>query len=243
MTEQAVAHGMTMLEHGADWLDVGGESTRPCSRPVSAEEEARRVVPVIEALHERRPDAILSIDTSKSSVAGQALRAGAAVVNDVSGLRDPNMAATVVEYDAELVIMHMRGTPDTMQQDTHYDKLLAEIDAALLCGIERAMAAGMPKERIILDPGIGFGKALEDNAVLIQHLQRWQLGGHRVMIGASRKSFIGQLTNEPDPQQRLAGSLGAALAAAENGADILRVHDVKETRDALTVFHACRRTV
>lgn len=241
-TDAAVARGIEMIDEGADWIDIGGESTRPGADPVSAGEEAERVVPVITRLLAALPDVVVSIDTSKAEVADRALAAGARVVNDVTGLEDPNMAGVVAKHGAELVIMHMRGTPRSMQSNTDYVDLIREIEEALRAKTAKAVAAGVPNHRVILDPGIGFGKAPSDNARLIQHVGRWKAEGHRVMIGASRKSFLGHLTGVTDPDGRLAGSLGAALAAAANGADILRVHDVKETRDALVVFEACRRT-
>ena len=242
LTEGAVARGLEMAGEGAHWIDVGGESTRPGALAVSAEEETARVVPVIRALASALPEHLLSIDTSKASVAEAALEAGAHIVNDVTGLEDPDMAHTVARYGAHLVVMHMRGTPRSMQANTTYQDLLGDIERALHEKTAIAHKAGIPHEHIVLDPGIGFGKAPEDNALLIQHVQRWKSRGHRVMIGASRKSFLGHLTGVAEPKSRLAGSLGAALAAAANGADILRVHDVKETRDALVVFEACRRT-
>jgi len=242
LTEQAVARGLQMAHEGAHWIDVGGESTRPGAHAVSEQDEAARVVPVVESLVRRLPDHIVSVDTSKAAVADKVLGAGAHVINDVTGLEDPEMAATVARHEAELVIMHMRGTPRSMQTNTDYHDLLGEIEEALMAKAAKAAKAGIPAHRLVLDPGIGFGKAPTDNALLIQHVQRWKAQGHRVMIGASRKSFLGHLTGVADPGARLAGSLGAALAAAVNGADILRVHDVKETRDALVVFEACRRT-
>jgi len=241
-TQRAIERGLQMAGEGATWIDVGGESTRPGAQSVTPEEEAERVVPVVQTLAHALPRHVVSVDTSKASVARRALEAGARVINDVTGLEDPDMATVVAHYEADLVIMHMRGTPRSMQSNTDYNDLLGEIEEALMAKVALAREAGIPAHRVILDPGIGFGKAPKDNVTLIQQVQRWKAHGHRVMIGASRKSFLGQLTGVSDPKKRLAGSLGAALAAAENGADILRVHDVKETRDALTVFQACRRT-
>jgi dihydropteroate synthase len=237
--QRAIEHGLQLLEEGADWLDVGGESTRPGAAPVPVEEELRRVIPVLQGLARQRPGAVLSVDTSKVAVAEQAIEAGATVINDVSGLSDAAMAPLAARHGVTLVIMHMRGQPATMQQDTGYDDLVGEVAAFLAERAGAALRAGVPRERVVLDPGLGFGKHPDDNPALVQAVPTFRALGFPVLIGASRKSFIGRLTGTQRAQDRLFGSVGAALAAARFGADLLRVHDVRATRDALRVFLAC----
>ncbi|MCO4743565.1 MAG: dihydropteroate synthase [Proteobacteria bacterium] len=234
----AVAHGHRLFEEGAQWLDVGGESTRPGAEPVSPSEEMRRVVPVIEGLVSAVPNAIVSVDTRRAVVAEAALNAGARIVNDVSALDDPPMAELVASRGAQVVLMHMRGQPKTMQQKTQYVDLMGEIETHLLERARRLEVMGMARDRIVLDPGVGFGKALEANPSLIAAVPRLRGHGYRVLIGASRKRFIGALTGVGVASERVHGSVGAALAAAARGADILRVHDVAATRQALQVFMA-----
>ncbi|MCB9687001.1 MAG: dihydropteroate synthase [Alphaproteobacteria bacterium] len=239
--DRAVAHGLRLAEEGAAWIDVGGESTRPGSVSVGADEQIRRVAPVIEALARRLPsDVVISVDTADAAVATAALAAGARAVNDVGGLRDPGVARAVAEASAELVVMHARGTPATMQRDTTYEDLVGEVEAFLRDRIACATALGVDRQRIVVDPGLGFGKAMEDNPRLVAAVPRFKALGHRVMIGASRKAFVGRLTGVERAEDRLHGSVGAALAAAEAGADLLRVHDVLATRQALVVYAACR---
>jgi len=234
----AVERGLQMLDDGADMVDVGGESTRPGSHPVDSSEELERVVPVIEALHRRVPQALISVDTNKAEVADAALDAGAAVINDISGLTfDPSMAALAARRDAGLVLMHIRRRPAEMQRDPAYADVVEDVAAFLTDALSRALAAGVDEERIALDPGIGFGKTLEHNLALINRLDRLHRLGRPVLAGLSRKSFIGALLGN-EPGARLAGSLGAAVAAAVHGAHLLRVHDVKETVEALKVAEA-----
>ena len=235
-----IEHGLRLLDEGADWLDVGGESTRPGAPPVPPEEELRRVLPVLAGVARHRPGAILSVDTSKAEVAARAIEAGASVVNDVTALRDPEMAGLVARTGVTLVLMHMRGDPTTMQSDTRYGDLVAEIRAFLAERAEVAIAAGVPRDRILVDPGLGFGKAPLDNPRLVAAIPSFRSLGHRVVIGASRKSFVGRLSGVSRPEDRVHGSIGAALAAVEAGADVLRVHDVAATRQALAVYTACR---
>jgi dihydropteroate synthase len=241
--DTAIDHGLRLLDEGADWLDIGGESTRPGSAPVDAPEELRRVIPVIAGLAKRRPRAVLSVDTSKAEVARAAIDAGATVVNDVTALGDDAMAGLVARTGVTLVLMHMRGQPATMQRDTGYVDLVAEIRGYLGDRAAIALAAGIPRERILVDPGLGFGKDPADNPRLVKATPEFRSLGHRVVIGASRKSFVGKLTGVTRPQDRVYGSIGAALAAAEAGADVLRVHDVRATREALAVYCACRGEV
>ena len=235
----AVAHGVALWSEGADWLDVGGESTRPGAEPVPVDEELRRVVPVIAGLRAAVPDAVLSIDTRRAAVAEAALGAGASVVNDVSACADPAMAGVVARAGAWLVLMHMRGDPSTMQQHTDYADLVGEVGAHLAERAAWAVDQGVRPERIVLDAGLGFGKALADNPRLIAATPALRALGFPVMVGASRKRFIGALTGVQDASARVFGSVGAACAAMAAGADILRVHDVAATIQALRVMRAC----
>jgi len=240
---RALEHGTSLFEQGADLLDIGGESTRPGAPPVDAEEESRRVVEVIRELRHRHPGRVLSVDTSKAAVAARAIEAGAEVVNDVSSLRDPGMVGVCADSGVDLVLMHMRGDPRSMQRDTNYKDLIGEIRGYLVDKMELAVAGGVCAQRITLDPGIGFGKAWGDNPRLIAGLEQFRSLGAPVLVGASRKRFIGALTGQEIAGDRVFGSVGAALAATEAGADILRVHDVAATREALAVFLPCRHTV
>jgi dihydropteroate synthase len=237
----AVDHALRLLDEGADALDFGGESTRPGADPEGADEEIARVVPVIRAVRAARPGATLSVDTAKASVARAAIEAGADWVNDVTALADPAMAPLCAEAGVTVVLMHLRGTPRTMQANTVYADLLGEVEAALRVRVDHALAAGVRPERVLVDPGVGFGKTGADNAALIRAVPRWKALGHGVLIGASRKRFIGELTGVAEPADRVAGSVGAALAAAAVGADWLRVHDVAATRQALAVYRAVLR--
>ncbi len=238
--DRAVEQGLRMIDEGADILDVGGESTRPGSDPVNAAAEMKRVVPVISGLR-RSTDLPISIDTQKAVVAEAAIEAGADIVNDVSALRhDPQMGPLVSEKRVSVVLMHMRGTPKTMQASPGYDEVVEEVRSELSDYAEAAKRAGIRPDRIILDPGIGFGKRQKDNIALIRELPRLVALGYPLLLGASRKSFIGRiLASEGDPrpvEERLAGTLAVHLFASLLGADILRVHDVRETRDALRVL-------
>ena len=236
----AVSHAHKLIEDGADWIDVGGESTRPGAAAVSCEEEVARVVPTVEAIRAGHQEIVISVDTSKPEVAARALKAGANVINDVTGLSHPQMASTIAAHGGGVVLMHMRGTPRTMQEDTRYDDLVTEVVEFLGKRRERAVNAGIPLNKIYLDPGVGFGKDAKGCASLIAQLGRLKALGCEVMVGASRKSFIGSLTGVEDARARWAGSVGAALAAVESGADVLRVHDVAETKRSLIVYRACR---
>ncbi len=227
-SEEALERAAGMVEAGADILDVGGESTRPGSEPAEEAEERRRVVPVIEGIR-RRWDVLVSVDTRKAGVAQAALEAGADMINDVSGLRDdPALAGLAAARGVPVVVMHMRGTPKTMQKAPHYEDTVREVLEELAEMAEGALVAGVAPEMIILDPGIGFGKRLEDNLRLIRHGQALRSLGFPLLVGLSRKSFIGAVLEVP-VEERLLGSIVAGAAAAINGADILRVHDVAET--------------
>jgi dihydropteroate synthase len=231
------------VEQGADILDVGGESTRPGSKPVGVETELRRVLPLIERLaaDEVTARAAISIDTRHAAVARTALGAGAAIVNDVSGLADPEMAAVAAEAGAGLVIGHLRGEPADMQEHVHFDDVVGEVEAELCASVDRALAAGVRRENIVVDPCIGFGKTAEQSAALTASGARLREGtGCPVLIGVSRKSFLGRITGRPVGERMLA-SVAAGMVAVAHGASILRVHDVSETLEALAVERAIER--
>jgi dihydropteroate synthase len=233
----AAASARRMLAEGAAIVDVGGESTRPGSEGVGAGEELRRVVPVLERLEGEVP---LSIDTSKAEVARRALELGAELVNDVTALRgDPEMAEAVAGADAYVCLMHMRGEPRTMQADPRYDDVVADVAAFLEERLQVAVSAGISEARICLDPGIGFGKTVEQNFELIRRLDELAALGRPVVVGISRKSSLGRVLGDPHATTgTLAASVGAAVAAYERGASILRVHDVREHVEALTAARA-----
>lgn len=237
--QDAIRHGVRLAAEGADFLDVGGESTRPGSSPVNVEEELRRVIPVIAGLRGAVTIPI-SVDTCKSEVAREALRAGATIVNDISGLTlDNHMASVIAEQKATAVVMHMKGTPKTMQESPQYDDLLGEISGFLRRSAESARSSGI--RQVIIDPGIGFGKTLTHNLELIKRLPELAALGYPVLVGPSRKSFIGTILNLA-PDQRLEGSIAASVICALNGASIVRVHDVKETARALKIVRALQQS-
>lgn len=239
--DAALERALRMVEDGADILDVGGESTRPGAPPVPAEEEAARIVPLLEKIAHRVPVPI-SVDTNKAAVARRALDAGASWVNDVGSLGlDPRMAETVAAADCPVVLMHMRGTPRTMQVDTRYEDLVGEIYRALRESVDRAVEAGIAREKVIVDPGIGFGKSVGGNLVLLQRLAEFAGLGCPLLVGASRKTFVGRVLGIEAPKDRLEGSLAAAVLAVWNGAHIVRVHDVQPTRRAVDLAWAVRR--
>ncbi len=234
--EAAIAHGRRLLAEGADLLDVGGESTRPGAEPVPAHEELARVEPVVAGL--AAEGAVVSIDTTKAEVARAALDAGASIVNDVFAARDDELLAVTAQAGAGYVLMHMRGTPADMRQRAVYDDVVAEVRDRLVEGLERCVAAGIPAEHVVIDPGIGFAKAPEHNLALLASLDVLVGLGQPVLVGASRKSFLGALLDQGDVDARLEGSLAAATAATLAGAAVLRVHDVRETVRAVTVAAA-----
>ncbi len=239
-TEAAVEKGLSLATEGADMIDVGGESTRPGSAGVSAVEESNRTTPVIRELA-RRTEIPLSIDTRKAEVAAAALEAGAVIVNDVSALGDAGMAKVVADRGAGLVLMHMRGEPATMQADPRYEDCVDEVYRWLEDRLQLALESGIAAERVALDPGIGFGKRVEDNTELIRRVGELHSLGRPIMLGASRKSFIGALTGEEDPRRRLEGSLAAAARGAEAGVQMLRVHEVSATRRFLDAYAPLHR--
>ena len=240
-TAAAIAHGRKLIADGADILDIGGESTRPGAAAVSADEEITRVLPVIAGL--RSIGSPLSIDTMKPAVARAAIAAGAAIWNDVAALAAPGACETAADLGCDVVLMHMKGEPRTMQDDPRYDDVVAEVEAFLLARAEAAMAAGVAREKIWLDPGIGFGKTVAHNLALLAALPRFVALGYPILLGASRKRFIATL--DPlgrDADARLGGSLAAALIGATAGVAALRVHDVRETVQALAVQAAVAST-
>ena len=232
--EAAVAHGERLLDAGADLVDVGGESTRPGAEPVTAAVEERRVVPVIAELRRRRPEALLSVDTAKAGVASAALEAGADLVNDVTGGADQRLLEEVAAAGAGVVLMHLRGAPRTMQLDTAYLDVVAEVHAHLRERAARAIAAGVEPDLIWLDPGIGFGKDVDGNLALLRALPELAALGHPVVIGPSRKSFLGALTGAP-VEARLPGTLAALLPALRAPRCVVRVHDTAAARQFLDV--------
>jgi dihydropteroate synthase len=237
----AIAHGLELEAEGAAILDIGGESTRPGAEPVGAAAELERVLPVIEGLRARGVSAQISIDTSKAAVAAKALDAGAAIVNDVTALRgDPEMAGLVAARGVPCCLMHMLGEPRTMQDDPRYDDVVADVKAFLEERMAFAVAAGIPEERLLLDPGIGFGKTVEHNLELLARLDELVALGRPVVIGTSRKSFLGRVTGRP-LDDRLAATIATNVLAYERGARVFRVHDVAPVRDALVIAGATVR--
>ena len=238
--DKAISQGIELASQGADIIDIGGESTRPGSDPLPLDEELRRVIPVIDGVS-TKVDTPLSIDTYKSAVAKKAIEAGAEMINDISGLKfDPKMAHVAAKHDVPVVLMHIKGTPKVMQLDVHYDCLLTEIMEYLEEGIEIAEEAGIDAGQIIIDPGIGFGKSAEDNLKIIRHLAELRSLGKPILLGPSRKSFIGKVLNAP-VDQREEGTLASISAAIMNGANILRVHDVGPAKKAAQMVDAILR--
>ncbi len=237
----AIAHGVALARAGAHILDVGGESTRPGAIEVGKDEELRRVVGVIEGLSRQCPEVPLSIDTSKAAVAQAAMDAGASMINDVTGLRgDPEMAAVVAQTGAAICLMHMQGMPRTMQTDPRYGDVVAEVKAFLEEAAGRARAAGVKPERIVIDPGIGFGKTVDHNLTLLRRLTELRSLGYPVLVGPSRKAFLGLLTGRAAPERAVATAATVAIIAAAGSADIVRVHDVFEAKDAAAVGDGVR---
>jgi dihydropteroate synthase len=232
----ALAQARRMIEEGADLIDVGGESTRPGAEPVTEDEELRRVVPVVEALR----DVPVSIDTRRPRVMREALAAGASMVNDVKALLEPGALEAVSAGDCAVCLMHMQGEPATMQKDPRYGDVVAEVRAFLAARVAVCERAGVARERLVVDPGFGFGKTTAHNLALLRGLREIGGIGVPVLAGLSRKSMLGALTGRA-AGERLAASVAAALLAAQHGANILRVHDVRETRDALAVWTALQR--
>ena len=238
--DRAVETGERLVQEGADIIDIGGESTRPGAQSVTTEEEIERVIPVIGKLS-KKIKAPISIDTAKSKVARRALDSGASIVNDITGFEsDHEMVYVIREFNAKVVLMHIKGTPQTMQNSPKYGNLIQEIKEELRRIIDKAILNGIKKENIIIDPGIGFGKTLEHNLEILNRLSEFKELGMPVLVGPSRKSFIGKITGT-EPYNRVFGTAGAVAIAIENGADIVRVHDVKEIKQAVMVADAIIR--
>jgi len=233
--EAAIAQARTLIAEGVDILDVGGQSTRPKAVEISLDEELERVLSIIQAVRQES-DVPLSIDTTRAAVAEAAIDAGADIVNDISGATyDAEMLPVVAKLGVPIVLMHIRGTPQTMQQLTDYDDLIGDILAFLKARIDAAIACGVDRSRIAIDPGIGFAKTYTQSLEILRRLPEFRALGYPLLIGASRKSFIGHILNQPDPQQRVWGTAAACCAAIVGKADLLRVHDVKEMKDVCRV--------
>ena len=240
--DAAIAQAHHLVSSGAHILDIGGQSTRPQAEEISLAAELERVVPVIRALREHGVNAPISVDTTKAAVARAAVAAGADWVNDISGaVYDPEMLGTIAEMDIPIVLMHMRGTPKTMQQLTEYQDLMGEIYEFLARRAEAAIALGVPSNHIMLDPGIGFAKNYEQNLEILRQLSKLRSLGFPLLVGTSRKGFIGHILNQPKAQERVWGTAATCCAAIAQGADVLRVHDVKEMREACLVADAIWR--
>ena len=240
--DSAVKQAHTLLNQGAKIIDIGGESTRPGAPDVSLEDELERVIPLVKALR-ASSDCIISIDTSKSEVMRQAIIAGADIINDVRALQEPGAVEVLAQYpEVAICLMHMQGQPRTMQSNPHYDDLFADINEFFAERLAACEQAGIQQQRIILDPGFGFGKTLAHNYEILNKFDVFNQFKLPVLAGLSRKSMIGNLLNR-DTNERLAGSLAGALIAAQNGAKIIRVHDVQETVDVLSVWQACTKGI
>lgn len=231
--EKAVGKAMEMIENGAEWIDIGGQSTRPFSMPVSYEEELKRVIPVIGEIRKKFSDIIISIDTYYPEVAYEAIKEGVDVINDITGLRNEKMTELVLKHRKPVVIMHMKGTPQTMQENPYYENVVLEIKEFFVNKIKELNKYGF--DDIIIDPGIGFGKNLEHNIKIIKNLSAFKSLGYPLMLGVSRKSFIGKITGETEPVKRVYGTIASCLYAY-NYCDIYRVHDVYEINQAFLVF-------
>ena len=236
-TERAVDHALQMVEQGADWIDIGGESTRPGAQAVSVGQELERVIPVIEALIRALPNARISIDTSKPEVMQAAVNAGAKMINDVAALTFEGALKTASQLNVDVCLMHMQGDPRTMQQNPDYQDVVSEVKSFLTKRSRYCIESGIASEKILIDPGFGFGKTLQHNLVLLRSLGEFKQTGFRLLVGLSRKSMLQAITGQA-VEKRLAGSLALALLSHMGGADIVRVHDVEQTRDVLQVADA-----
>lgn len=240
-TDRAVQHGLRMASEGAAIIDVGGESTRPGSEPVTPAEQVRRVVPAIEAVA-RRQQVAISIDARDADVARAALDAGASIINDITALSDPRMGELAAGRRVPVVLMHMQGTPATMQAEPRYEDVVAEVLQFLCDRAERAQSFGIGRELIFIDPGIGFGKTLEHNLLLLKHIDRFVATGYRVLVGTSRKSFIGKITGRERPSDRILGTAATVALCAAAGVSVLRVHDVAQMLDVVKIAQAIQRS-
>lgn len=243
--KSATAQAQKMVENGVDIIDIGGQSTRPGAPEITLEEELNRVIPLVEILRSSEnicATVPISVDTTRAAVAKAAIEAGADIINDISAATfDPEMLPIAAILGVPIILMHIRGTPQTMQQLTDYQDLIGEIHQFLESRVEAAIAAGINKYNIIIDPGIGFAKTYNQNLKILQELPKFKDLGCPILVGVSRKSFIGHILNQPDPQQRIWGTAAACTSAIARGADILRVHDVKEMRDVCQVADAIFR--
>lgn len=238
-TDEVINSVEKMVKDGADIIDIGGQSSRPGARPIRIKEEINRTIPLIKRLA-RKIRVPLSIDTYRPEVAKAALDSGVSLVNDITGLRNPNMLKVVARYKCGVVIMHMKGMPQTMQRNPRYQSLIDEIIGYLDKAINNAWEAGIDREKIIVDPGIGFGKTVEHNLLILKSLRQLKVLGRPILVGPSRKSFIGKILDLP-PQKRIFGTISVCVLAVENGADMVRVHDVKEVKESLKVLDAINK--
>lgn len=236
-TDKAIEHGLKMAAEGAAIIDIGAESTRPGAEPVSIDEQIIRVVPVIEALC-KKIKVPISIDTNRSEVADAALEAGAAIINDITALSDNRMGELAAKQQVPVILMHMQGTPATMQIDPKYEDVVGEVLQFLLEQAQRAEKFGISKERIFIDPGIGFGKTLEHNLELLRNIDKFVDTDYRVLVGTSRKSFIGKITGKEKPSDRIFGTAASVAWCVAKGVSIVRVHDIAEMNDVVKVVHA-----
>lgn len=236
-TDKAIEHGLKMAAEGAAIIDIGAESTRPGAEPVSMDEQINRVVPVIEAICKRIVVPI-SIDTNSSKVAEAALEAGAAIINDITALSDERMGELAANKEVPVILMHLQGTPATMQIEPKYKDVVSEVRRFLLKKAKRAEQFGIPKERIFIDPGIGFGKTLVHNLLLLRNIDKIVTTGYRVLVGTSRKSFIGKITDKNEPDDRIFGTAASVALCVAGGVSIVRVHDVAEMVDVVKVANA-----
>ena len=236
--ENVIDKAKQMIENGADWLDIGGESTRPGAEKISIEQEIERVIPVIREIRERFPEVFMSIDTMNHQVARLAIENGANMINDVSGLRDSKMIELVIETGCDVCIMHMQGEPQNMQEEPNYEDVVEEVACYLEQKAELLIQRGHSKQSIVIDPGIGFGKTHDHNIALMKAVRRFKSSGLSLLWGISRKSVIGLITNKSAASDRLSGTLGSSVFAAMNGVDILRVHDIDEHNDLFKVLQA-----
>ncbi len=239
-TEKAIAHGIEMASHGAAIIDIGGESTRPGSEPVSLNDEIERVTPVIEALRDKI-NIPISIDTYNVEAAKAALDSGAAMINDITALSDERMGELAAKYEIPVILMHMQGTPATMQAEPKYKDVVREVLEYLLDRVNRAEQAGIPKERIFIDPGIGFGKTFEHNLELLRNIDKFVATGYRVLVGTSRKSFIGKITGKKNPSDRIFGTAATVALCAASGVSITRVHDISQMYDVIKITNALHK--
>jgi len=244
-TDEALVHCVKMVDYGADIIDIGGESTKPGdTSEISVDEELNRILPIIKGLRKARPECVISVDTMKSEVAEITIKAGADIINDVSGLKySPKMAEIAAKYGAGLVLMHMHGEPKSNICNYAYNNLIGDVCVELKTIAEKALAAGVRKESIMLDPGLGggsFGKKKEQSLKLLANIQKIKALGYPVLLGASRKGFIGDIIGKKNPSERLFGNLGAAAWALANNVDIIRVHDAKETVQMIKVYETIR---